>query len=151
MSGVFLRCAVPLRLGALVLSLALMVLPASGEHVSGQPVEEAGSVVLDSEQAQAPPLCPAREDSVSFEITAYCEADCGSHPSVSCEGSSCSAVDRNCPSQKGYVQCDGDYQYCPDCICHYNCQPCAAWGQTDDCGCTCLKNVCGRVGAWLCW
>lgn len=47
---------------------------------------------------------------------AYCQADCGSDPDVSCTGNvSCSAVDQNCPSQRGYVVCDGVYTFCPTC------------------------------------
>lgn len=46
----------------------------------------------------------------------FCQADCGSYPDVSCTGaSSCSAVDQNCPGQRGYVVCDGSYTYCPSC------------------------------------
>lgn len=45
-----------------------------------------------------------------------CTADCGPHPNVSCSGSgSCSAVDRNCPGQRGYVQCGSVVKHCPVC------------------------------------
>ena len=48
---------------------------------------------------------------------ATCIADCGPlNPSVSCQYSStCTAVDANCPTQQGYVICDGTYHYCTPC------------------------------------
>lgn len=43
-------------------------------------------------------------------------ADCYNGSTVSCSGSSsCFAYDANCPSSRGYVQCDGARQYCPSC------------------------------------
>jgi len=48
---------------------------------------------------------------------AYCSASCGSY-SINCSGGSCSAADRNCAGgQRGFVQCDGAYTYCPVCSC----------------------------------
>lgn len=48
-----------------------------------------------------------------------CTADCGAYPAVSCTTSgTCSAVDRNCSvGQRGYVECNGAYTYCPVCEC----------------------------------
>lgn len=49
-------------------------------------------------------------------VLADCQASCGGGQPVSCSGASCSAVDRFCPYQQGYVQCDGNYTYCqPEC------------------------------------
>lgn len=54
---------------------------------------------------------------VPMAATAFCQASCSPYSSVSCSGSSCSAVDRNCSvGQRGYVQCDGNYTYCPACF-----------------------------------
>ena len=48
---------------------------------------------------------------------ATCTADCGNlNPSVSCTYvSSCTAVDSNCPTQVGYVNCDGTIKSCNPC------------------------------------
>lgn len=43
-------------------------------------------------------------------------ANCGSASPVSCSGSgTCTAVDRSCQTQRGYVQCDSIRTYCPPC------------------------------------
>ncbi len=45
-------------------------------------------------------------------------ASCAPHTSVTCSHSApntCVAVDRNCPSQRGYVTCNGVTTYCPIC------------------------------------
>ncbi len=48
---------------------------------------------------------------------AVCIADCGPlNANVSCSyASTCSAVDANCPSEQGYVICDGFTYYCTPC------------------------------------
>lgn len=48
---------------------------------------------------------------------ATCIADCGPlNPWVSCSyASTCTAVDANCPSQQGYVVCDGITYHCTPC------------------------------------
>lgn len=43
-----------------------------------------------------------------------CSEDCNELPDIACTGNTCSAVSRNCPSQRGYVVCDGVYTYCAD-------------------------------------
>jgi len=84
----------------------------------------------------------------------YVSVDCGS-TTVDCSGSTCYGVDRNCNTgEPGYVQCNGGSpEYCPECICHNYCEPCAAYGQTDDCGLTCVWNPnlpnCKRISAWV--
>jgi hypothetical protein len=68
--------------------------------------------------------CPLPENEVSFAATrsglnkALCQASCGSGTYVSCSytaPSTCTAVDRNCPSTQGYVTCNGVTTYCPTC------------------------------------
>jgi len=47
---------------------------------------------------------------------ATCIASCGGGVTVSCSynpPSTCIAVDRNCPSQRGYVSCNGNTVHCP--------------------------------------
>jgi hypothetical protein len=73
----------------------------------------------------APTLCssaPAAVERPSFAagITgkATCTADCGDlNASVSCSGSTCSAVNQSqtCPSGPGSVTCDGQTFYCAAC------------------------------------
>jgi hypothetical protein len=48
---------------------------------------------------------------------ATCTAYCGElNPWVQCQyASSCSAVDANCPTERGYVICDGTTYYCNAC------------------------------------
>lgn len=80
--------------------------------------------------AAAPDLAPAcvAEPLVSTELPepmpepqlmgpVYCEATCETG-TVSCTGNtSCSAVDADCPNQRGYVICDGVYHFCEKCSC----------------------------------
>ena len=65
-------------------------------------------------------LCPAAIGPQNLQpaflaVTAYCEADCWNDSTVSCSGTTCSAVDSSCPSQRGYVQCGTSTYYCPVC------------------------------------
>jgi hypothetical protein len=48
---------------------------------------------------------------------ATCTAYCGElNPWVQCQyASSCTAVDANCPTERGYVICDGTTYYCNAC------------------------------------
>ncbi len=69
-----------------------------------------------------PALCPSapapvEQAAFSNGVTAkaMCTALCGSSPSVSCSGSTCSAVNQSCPGQRGSVTCDGSTFYCPAC------------------------------------
>jgi hypothetical protein len=49
-------------------------------------------------------------------LDSFCQADCTQGADVSCSGTSCSAVNQNCPAgQQGYVVCDGNYTHCPTC------------------------------------
>jgi len=60
-------------------------------------------------------VAPSVEGMTPMAITAYCSADCGSDPNVSCTTSgTCTAVDRDCTAhQVGYVDCNGTRTYCP--------------------------------------
>ena len=66
-----------------------------------------------------PALCPGDpapvEQASGFTTKAMCTALCGSSPSVSCSGATCSAVNQSCPSQRGSVTCDGTTHFCPVC------------------------------------
>lgn len=47
-----------------------------------------------------------------------CTAQCGGGVSVTCTGTSCSAFDRNCPSQRGYCTGTNGTKLCPsECPC----------------------------------
>lgn len=63
------------------------------------------------------------------------QASCGSGVTpVSCSGNStCSAIDRNCPSQRGQVTCDGVTKTCAVCPVDY----CAQCASTGDCVACC--------------
>jgi hypothetical protein len=73
----------------------------------------------------APALCssaPAPVERPNFHgrVTpkSLCIADCGDlNASVSCSGSTCSAVnqDQTCPAGPGHVTCDGQTFYCAAC------------------------------------
>ena len=90
---------------------------------------------------------------------AYCSASCGSY-SINCSGGTCSAADRNCAAgQRGFVQCDGAYTYCPVCNCQegaidYRDSGCCLGGQLKTKIYECINGVwvlidteCGGV----CW
>ena len=93
-------------------------------------------------------------------LQCYCSAsaNCWNDTVVSCSDSSspcdCTGVDSSCSAgQRGYVRCNGVTTYCPVCPtgdCAQQCKPCGI-GQIDPCGvCTCVRNVCGRISAWVC-
>ena len=46
---------------------------------------------------------------------AVCMATCGWQPITCTYAVTCTAVDKNCPEQQGYVICDGITYYCNDC------------------------------------
>lgn len=93
--------------------------------------------------APAPAAKPPKEDP-PVEAFALCTAtaDCWDGSTRYCEGNnssaSCTAVDSNCPGQRGYVTCDGVTTWCPVCEtepcpegwcegeqdCAANCYPC---------------------------
>lgn len=88
--------------------------------------------------------------------TAYCQTG-----SVSCSGTSCSAVDANCSQdQRGYCTGSSGTTYCPPCeacddstLCQYkNGSPCSPEHATSDCSFS--DGSCGscfcRFGSWIC-
>lgn len=75
---------------------------------------------------------------------AYCQATCGSYPSISCSGQQCSAANRNCATgQVGYVTCDGVTTSCPTGPPReFECCECAA---TNDCFACCYCRGAGPI------
>jgi hypothetical protein len=62
------------------------------------------------------PVAQASPIDAGPESTCWAAATCSGGGSVSCSGSAtCSSVDASCPSQRGYVTCDGVTTYCPIC------------------------------------
>lgn len=99
-------------LSAFVLTLGASVAPATAP--------EAPVVSLDPASALCLPAAPAEMARGGGGLPdpteqAYCIAYCEDQTTRSCSGSSCSAVDQNCPYVRGYVECDGNYQYCNTC------------------------------------
>ena len=146
-----------LTLTTVVLTFALF----AGELRGEEPAAE--QEVLTSEAA---PFClslaPESVAPAPEIAAASCtvSVDCDDGTTIQCSGASCQGEDRNCNNdQRGFVDGDGNTQYCPEeCDCHYHCEPCASYGQTDDCGLVCKRNVyccdkfgnCGvRIGAWV--
>jgi hypothetical protein len=85
---------------------------------------------------------------------AFCSEDCDALPDISCSGSVCNAVNRDCSAescQRGSVTCDGVTTYCSQ-VCPANCtlaecrQPCKQPGCFASCLdlCTCeCEAICG--------
>jgi hypothetical protein len=77
---------------------------------------------------------------------ATCTAVCNSGITVSCTGSSCSAVNASCPSQQGYVTCGTRTVYCPSCPpppgCPGGVPACSSLSQCED--------LCGGPGYGTC-
>lgn len=77
-------------------------------------------LLRNSGSSPTPMQAASRKGSGPGGVTsnAYCEANCSPYSNVSCSGGTCSAADRNCSAgQQGFVQCDGNYSYCPACGC----------------------------------
>lgn len=106
----------------LTLTLALLMLPLSATMAEeALPVSatasttatlettDAGITVQGSADDSREASLIEEEAPIFFASTCTATANCGSRPSVTCNGnSSCITVDRNCAAgQNGYVQCDG--------------------------------------------
>jgi hypothetical protein len=66
--------------------------------------------------AAAAELGPTGSSDEMPVFESVCTADCGEFADVSCEGATCSAVNRDCSTNtRGYVECNGVYTYCPVC------------------------------------
>ncbi len=77
---------------------------------------------------------------------ATCTVVCSGGSVVSCTGSSCTGVNSACPSQQGYVQCNGVYTYCP------SCPPPGCPGGVPSCTSSkqCSITYCGGPGMGIC-
>ena len=97
--------------------------------------------------APAAPPALASPSAAAKPVKSVCTASCGGSSTVSCNGSSCSAVDRNCSVlERGHVTCNGVTTYCAKtcdcsevCVCAVPCseqctsgggfiQDCGSWG-----------------------
>lgn len=109
-----------------------------------------------------PPLClpviAGETSRVGFEpelgALAFCEATCTEGPNVSCSGDTCRAVNQNCDTTQGFVECDGVYQFCRQCPC--SCSQGAQCSFDSDCDCDqdfgfCDKEVWEIVGTCSCY
>jgi len=104
-------------LSAFVLTLGASAGPAAAVPVDllGAPQDLAG-VVACSPSAAPVEMARGGGGDPGVGAQAFCQADCTEGADVSCSGGSCSAVNQNCGAGvQGYVQCDGQYQYCPTC------------------------------------
>jgi len=89
----------------------------------------------------------------------FCSANCWDTGTVSCSGTSCSAVNGNCPSEPGHVTCDGITTWCPnpcpcdpdfcaneEADCAFTCDPCSYNFTCSESTCTshchCLIRTC---------
>ncbi len=163
MRDIVLKCSI--SLGTVVLALSLMTLPASADQPSGVLDDESIVATLNINRVEGRSLCAARELTESLEtipvvtgVYSHCtaEAECGNHPSVSCEGTTtCTAVDQDCFSgERGYVQCDSSKVNCPVCDCHTHCESCFRMelDKVDACGCRCFgySSACEDSLVWDC-
>jgi hypothetical protein len=97
-------------------ALGLMASPAMAEPGARQ----SAPILSDADQAflaalALPDPTPAAKRPIQGKVT--CTASCGiDHPLTCPSGTTtCSAVDRSCPDQRGYVICDGVKTRCPVC------------------------------------
>lgn len=73
--------------------------------------------------SSTPDLCAGVSDTVeeatflrTIGVRAVCTVDCGELNSpVSCSGTTCTAVDRSCPGERGHVTCGTTTLTCPVC------------------------------------
>lgn len=94
---------------ALVLSSAPVDLGPAPALETPAPVECANAAV---DQVLAPILVAGIGDPIPPD---FCSEDCDALPDISCTGSVCSAVSRNCAiNERGYVTCDGVTTYCEE-------------------------------------
>lgn len=103
--------------------------------------------------ADGPALCavPPGQVEMAFDPgvgeQAICIADCDPYTDVTCSGSSCSAVDRDCEAgERGHVECDGNYTYCPVCPP----PPCTLAECRAGCSCPEGRSYCKNLTTCLC-
>lgn len=95
-------------LQAVTLSLALVLSSAPADLAPAPAAEEPTPVqCADANLAQslAPILLTGLGDPIAPTVT--CSEDCDALPTIQCQGSTCSAKERNCPYERGEVVCDG--------------------------------------------
>jgi len=106
------------KAGFAMMSLCLMFLVLSvAAPAAAAPMSDDEFVASLNASPQVPPE-PVNVASIGGDPIppATCTASCAPYGSVSCSGSSCSAVDRNCSAgQCGYAKCGSTYYYCPSC------------------------------------
>ncbi len=97
-----------------------------------QTVSAADQAFLASltEQAGTPDPVPAarrpgRPEGIGEKALCTATAHCWNGTTVTCQDNtvpaSCTAVDSNCPGQRGSVTCNGITTLCPACPCNLNC------------------------------
>jgi hypothetical protein len=131
----------------LVLALVLTGGALVAEEAPAEAVE-AGSFLAPYEAcaSRAPAVAPSTAPEASLLATlASCTATCQNGSTVTCTGSSCSAVDANCPAQRGY--CTGTTsgtKYCHQCC--PNPTPCSFYeGRSCSTNQPCMeRNVCAQ-------
>lgn len=99
-------------LSAFVLTLGATAAPATAPEAPVVSLDPATALCLPSAPVD---MARGGGDIPDPSAQAFCIAYCQDGTSRSCSGNSCSASDQNCPYTQGFVQCDGNYQYCPTC------------------------------------
>ena len=127
-----------LLLACLTCTLAVPALAADGSPPA--PVPAAQPLATPAGVNCSAPSTEQPLDEVLFassgpQSNATCTADCYPFADVSCSTSgSCTAVDRNCPNQRGYVKCGTSYTFCPVCPCPEGHHRYVFTGNCCDCG-----------------
>ncbi len=122
---------------AVALCLVLFVMP-----VVAEPPEEAGTEPTEAVVSEG-------QESQEASIQSVCTAECQHGPDQTCRGSSCFAVDQDCPSERGYCWgSDTGTKYCqeclpperPDCFAKVGCSPGIVF---------CMGDICAELDD--CW
>lgn len=105
-----------------ILFLCLVAGAALAEETVAAPAPNGGELVplvFDAPAACRASAKPETGGAGGGADRAFCSADCGSAPDVSCSGSGvCNSADRACASgEPGHVTCNGVTTSCPACQC----------------------------------
>lgn len=106
------------KLVPLAVILLLGAMPAAAEPVCGNGGElewlfaGTSSPAMTSDAPATLDLAGDTDRRGGGVVRAFCQANCESG-TVSCNGSVCSAYNRNCPNEQGHVTCDGVTTWCP--------------------------------------
>lgn len=109
----------------------------SGADPGAPPIREAGIACTTASLETSQEALPASLGGITAQ-SCRVEVDCESK-TIFCEGGSCEGQDRDCSvGNRGYVECDGDRDYCPN-----SCCPCGPCGSTrlSDTGLCCGNNL----------